>query len=187
MVSLLAFEGILAIALPTVETASPAKTPIVNNSLTTIPPPAPPELRSSEPGGLAQQATCHSDYYAVFSTEHGPVCAKNPTSLMPHWGPPSQGGFGAQAGSSSLPATMRWHLQHSARVWSTSPPISDQHTVSLESPLTPWCMTERRPRSRNGYVQTLVINPYERLLTRREGHPLAGPWSIGKVSFSTIF
>lgn len=30
LVSLLAFEGILAITLPTVETASPAKTPIVN-------------------------------------------------------------------------------------------------------------------------------------------------------------
>jgi hypothetical protein len=102
LVSLLAFEGILAITLPTVETASPAKTPIVNNSPTTIPPPAPPELRSSEPGGLAQQATCHSDYYAVFSTEHGPVCAKNPTSLMPHWGPPSQGWFWRSDGQFQL-------------------------------------------------------------------------------------
>ena len=92
VISLVIFEGILAIALYGQESLAEEVVPEAVSSESSLEPEVQSPLKISRVDEVEESrsaAVCSSDYYAVVDASAGPACIRNPTPLMPHWGPPS--------------------------------------------------------------------------------------------------
>ena len=92
LTGLLAFEGILAIALLSQKISSTEPTQVVEQ------PPQESHQVVEEPEApgqemVKQRSLCSSNFYAVIEIESSAVCVQNPTLQMAHWGPPSSSWF----------------------------------------------------------------------------------------------
>ncbi|HED12302.1 MAG TPA: hypothetical protein ENI62_01355 [Gammaproteobacteria bacterium] len=96
-ISLVAFEGILTIALPPMEKPGAELAQIVDQSSNEAPiVVAAPPVSEKENG--MQNPACSSDFYAVFDADSSQTCVRNPTPLMAQWGPPSASWFRSLGG-----------------------------------------------------------------------------------------
>lgn len=108
LVSITAYELILAIAQPVPQASHPVaskESKSTNVAEDTMKPSKSETKSAREPESDAanKPATthgivCESAYYAIFNTAEGTACARNPTPLMSHWGPPSAEWFRSQGG-----------------------------------------------------------------------------------------
>jgi len=95
--SLVAFEGIMFIALPGQEVMGTKRTKMVNESAGRVSEMLTGSSDSRRVTGQKKIA-CGTDFYAVFEVNATPTCIRNPTPLMAHWGPPSPAWFRSLGG-----------------------------------------------------------------------------------------
>lgn len=92
-------EGILTLSIPLSEQATTAtETVMAPPRPLTQPPHLEAAPKSEASPSQPTHASCTTYYYAMFKTDKGNACARNPTLIMAHWGPPTDEWFRTRGG-----------------------------------------------------------------------------------------